>query len=252
MTIIVAKDGVMAADRGRFSGGFMTSDRAAKIHRSRDGAVGAACGASSACDEFGRWFVSTSRPSQRQRAKEFMMLEAKIGTEKDPVAALWIEPDGSIWQWESDDRIPERAIEEFVVLGEGSVSDVARGAMLMDATPYQAVALCVRHCVYAAGHPQVEGIDWDSARAALAREVPEAAPAPIDPDARWPVADSKWPHVKTMDGAEPVPWPDGSISDKMAVPYDEDTPLAPPEYLGQEQGEMIDPINDWRDRMGLR
>lgn len=174
MTIICIKDGVVAADRGSFMGNILITDTKTKIYRSQDGALGAGTGLASNAFVFDKWFESTSHPSMR-RTGEFMLGCPSIGTKDDPFCAVWLEPDGAIWQWHSEDRICYPLEENFTAQGHNVPADISRGAMMAGASAEEAVRICVKCCVYAAGEPQVERLETSPVEAIAEEPAAESA-----------------------------------------------------------------------------
>ena len=141
MTIICVKDGVVAADGSSWLADVLLQIDARKIVRSIDGALGGSAGNTSETAIFRRWFATTSSLDERSalRPKD----DPLVLNDKSGFAAIWLEPDGEVWQMDYDGR-PYSTGREAQALGVAW--RFALGAMCAGLSAEQAVRLCIeRH-----------------------------------------------------------------------------------------------------------
>jgi len=141
MTIICVKDGVVAADGSSWLADVLLQIDARKIVRSIDGALGGSAGNTSETAIFRRWFATTSSLDERSalRPKD----DPLVLNDKSGFAAIWLEPDGEVWQMDYDGR-PYSIGREAQALGVAW--RFALGAMCAGLSAEQAVRLCIeRH-----------------------------------------------------------------------------------------------------------
>lgn len=144
MTIICIKDGIVAADTGGFQGPVMIENAVAKIVKSYDGALGGACGESSATAAFRHWF----RISINKQARSNYGVD-RLTFEKDTdFDSMWLEPNGEIWRMDWAGR-PWKFSDNFAAIG--APYEMALGAMLAGASAAEAVRICIERHAYAAG-----------------------------------------------------------------------------------------------------
>jgi hypothetical protein len=143
VTIICVKDGVMAADGSAFDGSVIVETSTAKIVRSADGAIGAACGVSGLARQFRDFFVTSNFDHRRAG---WSSADKESGFE-----AVWIEPDGDVWRMGWDGR-PHAAPE---ISASGAPWELALGAMYAGASAEEAVRICIARHAHAAGEIQV-------------------------------------------------------------------------------------------------
>ena len=141
MTIICVKDGVVAADGSSWMADVLAQTDARKVVRSVDGALGGSAGNTSETAIFRRWFATTSSLDERSALRpkdDPLVLDDKSG-----FAAIWLEPDGEVWQMDYDGR-PYSIGREAQALGVAW--RFALGAMCAGLSAEQAVRLCIeRH-----------------------------------------------------------------------------------------------------------
>jgi hypothetical protein len=141
VTIICVKDGVVAADGSSWLADVLLQIDARKIVRSIDGALGGSAGNTSETAIFRRWFATTSSLDERSALRpkdDPLVLDDKSG-----FAAMWLEPDGEVWQMDYDGR-PYSVGREAQALGVAW--RFALGAMCAGLSAEQAVRLCIeRH-----------------------------------------------------------------------------------------------------------
>ncbi len=147
MTIICVKDGVVAADGSSWQHGFMIRRDCRKIVRSRDGAIGAACGLASATVAFRVWFEKTSMTSERA-IRSLSRFDKDSGFQ-----ALWLDSDGSAWMCDYDGEPYGVGWEPQAT---GGPAMIALGAMYAGASAEEAVRICIARHDCAGGEVFVE------------------------------------------------------------------------------------------------
>jgi hypothetical protein len=148
MTIIVYRDGTMAADTGIWTES-VAAGHTHKIRRMDDGGLVGCSGAPGFCEWFCRWL--TSHPS----ADPMLCAKADHPTINDQgFGAVWVKPDGAVWKFNMD-LLPFEVIGPWVMTG-GSAIDVATGALAAGATAEEAVRIAIRYSDGAAGDVQTE------------------------------------------------------------------------------------------------
>ena len=116
MTIICYKDGVMAADSAVWAGSLHVGTMQ-KLARSIDGAITGVCGLGSYCQQWLKWFELTEDASARNG---FIDLDEPIRLlEDEDFAAIWVEPDKTIWKMFGRERVPYQLSTECAALGCG-------------------------------------------------------------------------------------------------------------------------------------
>lgn len=149
VTIICIKDGVVAADGSSWDGSVMVSMNKIKIVKSRDGAIGAACGVAGSTAAFRAWFESGDALSRRY-ASGRMTFDKESGFE-----AIWVEPTGEIWNM-GFDGWPYAVAQPAA---SGVASQLALGAMYAGASAEQAVHICVERHDGAGGEVFIERLE---------------------------------------------------------------------------------------------
>ncbi len=141
MTIIVVRDGVMAADRGMIKGEIVYGYRD-KIIRLVDGSLYAGAGRNQDVLAVQAWLDGASeKPTQLDKSFRGIVLQA----------------DGAVYEIEAE-LVLEYYDQPYCYVGSEHAECFAHGALAMGATAEQAVRLTVDHCVYANGDVQVESI----------------------------------------------------------------------------------------------
>jgi 20S proteasome alpha/beta subunit len=139
MTVIVYRDGVMAADTAAFGGGIISSVAERKVYRSRCGALIGCAGSKPDIYEFRAWadeaFENSKKP---RRFKDF--------------GAIVVAQDGAVSRY--DDALREYPVEGPWAV-EGCEEPFVTGCLAMGATAEQAVAAAIKHCAWAAGEVYV-------------------------------------------------------------------------------------------------
>jgi hypothetical protein len=156
MTIICIKDGVVAADGASWQGSVKAETGKLKIVRSRDGALGAACG-DACCTEFFRvWFALTEAREQRgfYRSKDDpLVIDKDDRDDRREFRSAWLEPDGDVIIMEHNGR-PYLAGRGPLALG--AAEGMAFGAMYAGASAEEAVRVCVERHADCGGEVFVE------------------------------------------------------------------------------------------------
>ena len=142
MTIIVYRDGVLAADSLSTAGSVRCgTDR--KIVRAHDGSLAAAAGTCGSCSEFLSW----------ANARDCAF---PTPDNDDDFEGILVKPDGSIVFYDFKGRAFTPPTDDYYVLGCGY--EIALGALAVGATAEQAVAACIKHHALCGGPIQVESI----------------------------------------------------------------------------------------------
>lgn len=129
MTIVVYRDGIMAADSLVTSGGTRT-DYVNKLATNKAGWVGGAAGDFMDCRAFSKWVKAGCK-------KEFKGAEVKDG-----LAALLLSPTGDVFYIDDTNRKTQINSATYHCVGSGR--DIAMGALEMGATAEQAVAVAIK------------------------------------------------------------------------------------------------------------
>lgn len=145
MTAIAFRDGVMAADRGAWRGNVRYGG-ATKIARSPSGALGAAAGYASVCEQFKKWLENAGFEAGDPFDPQ---------NEKDSDFAAIIAVDARhVYAMDHKGRIHLRPRHAFHT--EGGCEDFLAGAMAAGASAEEAVKLAVKYHGNASGGVQVE------------------------------------------------------------------------------------------------
>lgn len=142
MTVIVFRDGVMAADSAVWQGDIIAGYRR-KIRRLPDGSLFASCGRQSHGDACFQWLSEhAGDPDKRPPADEEKMFGALIIT------------TSGVMKIEHDMRVFAAIPAPYYV--EGAHLEFLHGALTMGATAEEAVRLAIQFGDSAAGEVQVE------------------------------------------------------------------------------------------------
>lgn len=137
MTIVVYRNGIIAADKNTVMGNTIYGQTRKIWKRGTDGALVGAGGCSSLAAGFCRWFMGGEqgdRPSLR-------------GEDNNSAGAIVIMPDGRIIE---HDFCGWRYVDsEFVALGSGM--DIAYGALEMGASAVEAVRIVCKRDIHCGG-----------------------------------------------------------------------------------------------------
>lgn len=142
MSVVVYKDGVLAADSKAYGGKYQTSPGwKRKAHRLEDGTrVGVVSAVLGEPERFVAWLRAGGDP------------EAWKG-EKPDVRALVVRPNGALFLHD-ESLTPSVPIEcEFYAIGSGG--EFAMGAMAMGADVEEAIRVAIRFDVNSGGEPLV-------------------------------------------------------------------------------------------------
>lgn len=142
MTIIVYRDGIMAADTASFANG-IEQTYVKKIIRTEDGGLFAACGTSVDCYRVGQW-------AQRGFPEDKPSL---VSAEDGDFGALFVNKQGDIFKIQTN-LIPFPVFGPFHA--DGAHLEMAVGAMAAGATAAEAAAICIRLGQYCGGEVQIE------------------------------------------------------------------------------------------------
>lgn len=137
MTVIVYRDGVMAADTASWIGDVIATTAQLKVRRTPDGGLAAAAGQVPQVQQFHDWVrngQSGNAPFQNDEEGSF--------------GGVLVHPDGEIIRFDHLLR-RYRGAQEFAV--EGCHEEFLLALMLAGQTAEEAVAMAIKHCKYAAG-----------------------------------------------------------------------------------------------------
>lgn len=129
MTIIAYKDGQCWSDDLLFAGDLIVGRERKIVYRKKDGAIGAASGASSACSQFLKW-------AETGRGKP----PAVFTGENSLSSAIIITSDGYVNDYTGP--VPSVIGAECMAIGSGS--EIATGAMMAGASALDAVIATCR------------------------------------------------------------------------------------------------------------
>ena len=141
MTVIVYRDGILAADSGGFTAG-TKHGHAVKIARGPDGTLYGMAGSSSEASAYLAWVrggyqgdaPEIRRTDPKESDSAFMFIRARSGASPEVVTAYGVEP---------------REGAPYVVIG--AASEFAYGALHAGATAVQAVEAAIAHSQWAHG-----------------------------------------------------------------------------------------------------
>jgi hypothetical protein len=136
MTVIVYRDGVMAADTADWIGNIAYTFDVEKVIRLSDGSLLGAAGDAGDIQAFHRW-----------ASEGFLPVEPKDKAQ-DAFSAMIVRPDGTIWSYDKTWR-PERVFGDWY--GCGAHVEFINGLMVAGIDAIGAVELAIKHCAFAAG-----------------------------------------------------------------------------------------------------
>jgi hypothetical protein len=134
MTVVVYRDGVMAADTADWIGNIAYTFDIEKVVRLPDGSLMGASGDSGDIQAFHKW-ATNGFPEQQGKAE-------------DVFSAMIVRPDGTIWSYDKTWR-PERVFGDWY--GCGAHVEFINGLMVAGIDAIGAVELAIKHCAFAAG-----------------------------------------------------------------------------------------------------
>lgn len=144
MTIICARDGIMASDTMGVNGFGIKSFEETKLYRSPYNGIIGFAGDADYSSVFLEWYY------ERGYDRSSFPSIPKHGD----FVALLMEDDGQLFISSSDDKGKFfMRHHEFYAVGAGA--QFAMGAMAQGATAEEAVALCIKHCAECGGEVQV-------------------------------------------------------------------------------------------------
>lgn len=138
MTVIVYRNGVMAADTGCFSGSVIVGVAEEKIIRLPDGSLLGCAGSKGDIWQFRAWAMEGFQPDKRP--KDF-----------DDFGALHVAQDGAITEY-GKSCYPYPAPPEWGYQGAGE--DFVHGLLVAGLSAERAVELAIQHYAWAAGTVQ--------------------------------------------------------------------------------------------------
>lgn len=147
MTIIVYRDGIMAAD-SQITGGGTVYGHKRKIFRTKDGCLGAAAGHVGACYLFKTWADGDDR--------DYLRLSEFVSEEPNQFGAILVKPTGFVMNFDAKGR---RVDVDSPWSVHGCAEEMAIGALAMGATAAEAVEICMKYDTGCGGDLQVESLD---------------------------------------------------------------------------------------------
>lgn len=143
MTVIVYRDGVMAADSAVWIGGIIVGNTK-KIWRLSDGSLYAASGARPDVMACCRWLATGGMPHEKPAAVD----------DKEFFGALLVSSNGVIGKIDRRFELYDASCAKWAV--EGAHSEFLLGALMQGATAEEAVSLAIQYGDSAGGEVQVE------------------------------------------------------------------------------------------------
>jgi hypothetical protein len=143
MTVIVYRDGVMAADTGGFMGELLVSTTERKIIRTPAGHLVGCAGSLPDIMRFHEWAMDGFRPGDRPQGL-------------DNFGALTVSPEGVITKYNAACHPYPNAMEWGI---EGCAEEFLMGALVSGKSAAEAVELAIRYCVWAGGKVQTERLE---------------------------------------------------------------------------------------------
>lgn len=150
MTVVVWRDGVMAADSGVFRSDQVVA-LTRKIHRFENGALVGCSGNLSKVSTFIDWYAAGADPESRR-------MTGDPGFE-----ALVVTPDGRVRVYLSANEVEDRMEAPYFAIGSGA--EVAFGALAHGASAIEAVEAAIKHHVFCVGPVAHEFLTPPPARA---------------------------------------------------------------------------------------
>lgn len=135
MTIIVYRDGILAADTAIWRGCIYVGD-AQKITKTNDGILVGAAGNAMECEAFRKWAAGNRRSAWKPQNDDFN--------------GLLIEPSGMVSQYSGLNKVPCNIEYPFHAIGYGY--EIAYGALDMGASAYDAVKSAILRHAYCGGN----------------------------------------------------------------------------------------------------
>lgn len=145
MTVIAAKNGIMVADGGAFSGGVRYLCSYPKVARSPSGELAGATGDAGECYAFNAWVMAGMKQDEKPEFR---------GKGDGEIACLLLRTDGTIWRSESDLRF--HPVRHPYALGESAAAAYCEAAMDAGLSAADAMALTIQNCIWVGGKVQVE------------------------------------------------------------------------------------------------
>lgn len=140
MTVVVYKNGVMAADSASFTGGRIFVASHPKVVRAPSGAIAGAAGNVIDCVKFNAWFEDGANAREKPKFS---------GSGDDEIHVLMAMPDGRLWRGYAELDFHE--VTSPYSVGELVAATFCDGAMLAGASAEDAVTLAIRHCIHIGG-----------------------------------------------------------------------------------------------------
>jgi hypothetical protein len=144
MSIIVYRDGVMAADSACWVSDIVVNLQAKKARKLPNGYLVGCVGTVPDIQDFETWVAEG--------------MKGKPPRDLGSIAALIAKPDGSLWRFSASERGKlYTAPVPYAVIGYGY--EFAMGALAADKSARQAVSLAIKHCPYLGGRVHSVSLD---------------------------------------------------------------------------------------------
>lgn len=137
MTVIVVRDGVMAADTLVVGNGNVAAGHIKKIRKMSDGWI---LGCAGALGNIVKFFDYWELPDEEKNIDEMNF---------DGLEVLIIDPKGEVSYMESHSKYPMQITDDFFTIGSGS--EVAMGALEAGATAEEAVRIAMKRVISCGG-----------------------------------------------------------------------------------------------------
>lgn len=166
MSLVVFKDGVLAADTSMWSDRIMVSDANSKIIRTPTGYLVGCVGITGLCQAFRQW-ASHGFPEG---------VDVPKGKDETDFGAIVVAPDGKVTEYDHELR-KEDANCEYSVIGYGV--EFVLGLLCAGLSAEQAVAEAIKRVSYVGGHVEMLRLDGVEDADEVISDEPEEEPEPL-------------------------------------------------------------------------
>lgn len=155
MTVIVYRDGVLAADSGGFVGDILVSLSENKVRRHGD-YLAACAGKISKIEAFHNWLrIATPIWGSPLTVNEICGLQSDVTDDPEQFGAIVVEPNGNAIRFDHTGRgYPA----QYPWLVEGCHAEFLQALLIAGYDAEAAVAVAIKHCAWATGAVQSERI----------------------------------------------------------------------------------------------
>lgn len=144
VTVLIYRDGTMAADTATFRGDFITSTTARKIIRTPRGALVGCAGELTCIDRFNAWAMTDFDPNLKP--DPFPRTEKDEGRDFGAIVAF---PDGRVLEYHDDLEPGDVSGEPWVI--EGCAQEFIHALATLGWDAKRIIAHVIEHCVWAGG-----------------------------------------------------------------------------------------------------